>query len=252
MLKPISDSHLRFPSNLFLGCRNVWPSLAWVILGFGKELYLGLGASHVADVLREVLDRIFIRVAQIDRQVIVTIHQLVQAIDQIRNVLERARLLACPVNSNVLILQSLDDEIGHDTSVVGMHPRSECVEDASNTNLDIVLVSVGVHHRFSNALAFIVARAGTDCVDITPVRFVLRMDLRVTIDLRRGGEQHPRLDTLGEAEHVDRPHGGRLDGLHGVVLVVWGRGGTRQVIDLIDLDCDGLSDIVHNEAEKGK
>jgi hypothetical protein len=39
-----------------------------------------------------------------------------------------------------------------------MHPRTKGVEDASDTNFDIVLHFVGVHHGFGYAFAFIVAR----------------------------------------------------------------------------------------------
>ena len=40
---------------------------------------------------------------------------------------------------------------------------------------------------------------------------------------------------LGEAEHVEGAHAGRLDGLDGVELVVRRRGGARQVVDLVHL-----------------
>jgi hypothetical protein len=86
---------------------------------------------------------------------------------------------------------------------------------------------------------------------------VLRVDLGISIDLcksqrpmhvsdkthliqeqkskgrtGRGGDEEPGLDSLGETEHVQRAHEGRLDRLDGIVLVVRRRGGASKVVDL--------------------
>lgn len=53
--------------------------------------------------------------------------------------------------------------------------------------------------------------------------------------LGRGGEEHACPHTLGQAEHVERAHGGGLDGLDGVVLVVGRRGRAGQMVDLVHL-----------------
>jgi hypothetical protein len=74
---------------------------------------------------------------------------------------------------------------------------------------------------------------------------------------RSGGRTRGRrneeagLDTLGEAEHVERALERRLDRLDGVVLVVRGRGRAGQVVDLVDLDHEGLDDVVPDELEVG-
>ena len=54
---------------------------------------------------------------------------------------------------------------------------------------------------------------------------------------------------LGEAEHVDSSHHTRLHSLDGVVLVVNGRCGAGQVIDLVHFEKYWLRYIVSNELE---
>ena len=43
------------------------------------------------------------------------------------------------------------------------------------------------------------------------------MDLWVAVDLRRGGQQHARVDALRQTEHVERSLGGGLDRFDRVV-----------------------------------
>ena len=64
-----------------------------------------------------------------------------------------------------------------------MHSGTKRVENTSYSNVDIVLISIGVHHGFSDAFAFIVAGAGADGVDVSPVRFWLGVNFRVSVDL---------------------------------------------------------------------
>ena len=48
---------------------------------------------------------------------------------------------------------------------------------------------VGHRHRLGEALRLVVHAAWTDRVDVTPVALVLRVYLRIAVDLARGGEQ---------------------------------------------------------------
>ena len=80
---------------------------------------------------------------------------------------------------------------------------------------------------------------------------MLGVDLWVTVDLGSGRDQEPSLGPLGESEHVHGTHERGLDGLDRVVLVVRGRGGTGQVVDLVDLDEEGLDDVVPDHLEVG-
>ena len=80
---------------------------------------------------------------------------------------------------------------------------------------------------------------------------MLGVDLWVTVDLGSGRDQEPSLGPLGESEHVHGTHERGLDGLDRVVLVVRGRSGTCQVVDLVDLDEEGLDDVVPDHLEVG-
>lgn len=55
---------------------------------------------------------------------------------------------------------------------------------------------------------------------MSPVIFGLRMNLRIAVHLACRREQKLGLDTLGQAEHVDRAHHTCFDRLDRVVLVV--------------------------------
>ena len=57
------------------------------------------------------------------------------------------------------------------------------------------------------------------------------------------------MHALGQAEHVERAVDRRLERFDGVVLVVDGRGGAGQVVDLIDLRVVGRGDVVAHGLE---
>ena len=62
-------------------------------------------------------------------------------------------------------------------TVVGVHAGAKGIENAGHPNLHVALGFIGVHHGFSHALAFVVAGAGADRVDIAPVGLGLGVDL---------------------------------------------------------------------------
>jgi len=110
-------------------------------------------------------------------------------------VLEAPGLLAFAVHGDVLVLEGLDDEVRNDAAVIRVHPWSKRVEDAGNSNIDLVLVPVRVHHRLGDALALVVARPRTDRVDVAPVALALRMLFWVAVNFAENG-------TRGEKEPV--------------------------------------------------
>ena len=58
-----------------------------------------------------------------------------------------------------------------------------------------------------------------------------------------------RLQALREAEHVDGAVHAGLGRLHGIVLVVNGGGGAREIVDLIDLDIEREGHVVTHQLE---
>ena len=96
-------------------------------------------------------------------------------------------------------LQRLDDEVGDDPAVVGVHARAVGVEDAGDLDAQAVLAAVVEEQGLGAALAFVVAGAEADGVDVAPVVFGLRVDFGVAVDLAGGGLEDLGLGALGEA-----------------------------------------------------
>ena len=127
---------------------------------------------------------------------------------------------AVAIKSDGLALQRLDDEVAHHAAVVGVHARAVSVEDARDLDVHAVLAAVIEEQSFSAALAFVVAGAQADGVDLAPVAFGLRMHFRVAVDLAGGGLKDASLGALGQPQHVDCAMYAGLGGLHWIVLIV--------------------------------
>lgn len=136
----------------------------------------------------------FRRITEIDRRMDDRLvgHKADETIDQVGDVAERARLGAIAIDRDVLAPECLDDEIGYDAAVVGAHARPIGVEDAGNPDVDAVLSVKVTEKRFGGTLAFVVARAGAEGIDVAPIVLRLRMYLGISIDLRGGGLEDAR------------------------------------------------------------
>ena len=117
-----------------------------------------------------------------------------------------------------------------------MHARAVGVEDADDLDVEAELAIVVEEQCFGAALAFVVAGANADRVDLAPVAFGLRVLFRVAIDFAGRGLQDARLDSLGQPEHVDGAMHAGLGRLHRVELVMHRRCGAGQVVYLADFD----------------
>lgn len=207
-------------------------------------------------------------VTNVDRSGVGTVHQQDKTVNQVVDVLEGSGLRTVAVDGHVLTLESLDNKVGNNSAVKGVHSGTESVEDTGDTNVDSVLSVVTIGQGLSDTLALIVTGSGTDTVDVTPVVLSLRVLLGVTVDLRGRSDEESGTGSLGETEHVEGTLKGGLQGLDGVDLVV--RGGSRagKVVDLckklsnilkdkkqqrltVNLDQEGLDDIVSNHLKVG-
>lgn len=188
-------------------------------------------SSTHSDSLGKVDDGKLVRRANVDGAGFGTVHKKDQSIDQVVDVLERSGLLAVTVNSHILTLERLDDKVRDNSAVVRVHSGTECVEDTSNTDLDIVLSHVAISEGLGNSLALVVAGSGTDTVDMAPVLLTLRVLFGVAVDLGRRGDEESRLGSLGKTQHIECTHERGLDGLDRVVLVVGRRGRASKMVD---------------------
>lgn len=85
--------------------------------------------------------------------------------------------LSVPGDGQVPALDSSGDEVGYDTAVVGAETRTVGVEDPYDADRCLELQTVCVGEGFGDSFAFVVACAGSEWVDVTPVCFGLRADL---------------------------------------------------------------------------
>ena len=191
------------------------------------------------------------RITQVDwaGEVVTGSDQAHKSIDQVVNIAEGARLAAVSVQRDVLATQGLHDKVGHDPSVVRMHPRPVGVEDAHHLDAGAVLAEVIKEQRLGAALAFVVAGAWTHRIDVAAIVLGLWMYRRIAVHLAGRCLHDLRADPLCQTKHGDRAYHAGLGGLHWVVLVVHRRGRARQVVDFVDLDVQGESDVVPHRLE---
>ena len=130
-----------------------------------------------------------------------------------------------------------------------MHARPIRIEDARDLDRQSMLPPIVHEERFGAALAFVVTRTRTDRIHIAPVRFLLRMHVRVAIDFARRGLKDFRVHALGEPEHVDRAVHARLRRLHRIVLVMDRRSGAREVVDLVDFHVERKGHVMTHQLE---
>lgn len=66
----------------------------------------------------------------------------------------------------------------------------------------LYLICIGIHHGFGHPLALVVARPGSDGVDVAIVSLVLGVDSWIPVHFRRGRQKKPRFYSLSQAKHV--------------------------------------------------
>lgn len=69
-------------------------------------------------------------------------------------------------------------------------------EDSSDSDVNVILIFVSVHHRLRDALSLVVASPNSNCIHIPPIRLGLGMNLRVSVDFASAGQQDTSLHPL--------------------------------------------------------
>ena len=72
-------------------------------------------------------------------------------------------------------------KFGHDAAVIRMHPRTISIEDAGHANAKFVLAVIIEEKGFGAPFAFVVAGAHANRIDVPPIIFCLRMNVRVAV-----------------------------------------------------------------------
>ena len=156
-------------------------------------------------------------------------------------------MISIPINRNVFSLQGLNNKITDDASVIDGHARSVGIEDADDFGVDGILPAVIHHQAFSGSLAFIVTTSDTNGVDASPIRFFLRVHVRIAIHFRRGCLKDFRFGSFGNSQNVDCAHDIGLNGFDGIELIMHRRGRAGQVVDFVHFQIDGIDDVVTNQ-----
>ncbi len=160
------------------------------------------------------------------------------AVDEIGDVAEAARLGAVAVDGERLAAQGLHHEVGDDAAVVGLEPRAVGVEDADQVGIDAVVAVIGHDGGLGEALGLVVDGARADGIDVAPVGLDLGMDLGIAVALRGGGVEIAGAVFAGEVEGVDGAGGADEQGLDAEAGVVDGAGRRGEVEDEVDVARD--------------
>src|ERR1051325_2026421 len=146
-LEPFAQGHGRLPAEELARARDVRASLLRVVLRERAEARARLPPDRARDLLGQLPHRELAGVPDVDgvvnvvlfRRTLLDVHQTHHALDQVVNVAETTRLLARPVDGQLLAPQRLHDEVRHHAPVVLKHAGAVRVEDAYDSRVNAVL-----------------------------------------------------------------------------------------------------------------
>ena len=189
LLQALREGHDRLPPEQLLRPGDVRLPSPRVVRGVLLVDGGGVGVDNLANLIGELLHRELPRVADVDRSGVFSVHESDEPVDEVADVLERSGLRAVAVDGHRGSLDGLLDEVGDDAAVVEGHAGTVGVENARDSNLEAVLAEVIESQGLGASLAFVVAWALADGVDVAPVVLRLRVLQRVAVDLGGGGEE---------------------------------------------------------------
>ncbi len=220
LFEALGQTHLRFPTQLLAGQRDVGLADLGVVLRQGHEVDLRGGPHQTEDLLGKLQNRHLGRVADVHRLHIVGVEQAPDALDEVGDKTERARLGAVAEDGERFPGPGLADEGGHDPAVAGPHPRTVGVENTDDTGVNPVVAVVGHGDGLGKALGLVVHAPRPHRVDVAPVVLALRVDEGVAVGLRGRGEQEAGALGFREPERLVGAERAHLEGLNGQLQVV--------------------------------
>src|SRR5918995_6940336 len=136
------------PAEDLLRTRDVWLADLRIVHGQRLEDDLALRPGHFQHRFRELENRKLVRVAEVDRVVLVNCGEGVEAVDHVVDVAEAARVRTVAEDRQRLVLERLAPERGGGAAVVGPHARAIGVEDSGDGGVHALLAVVRHRHRF--------------------------------------------------------------------------------------------------------
>src|SRR2546421_1184650 len=234
--------------------RDVGPAPHGIVDGKRLEDDLGARAGDLEHGVSELEHGELVRVADIHRTGPIGVEEGEDAAHLVVDVAVRPRLRPVAVDCEGRAFEGLDQEVRDDAPVAGPQAGPEGIEDAYDLDVEVLRPVIRHCHRLGEALRLVVHAAGTDRVDVTPVPLVLRVDLRVAVDLARGRKQVPGPGGLRETKGVVGAERADLQGLDRVLEVVAGARRAGEVQDGVHatVDREELRDVVLLELERGR
>ena len=205
-LQTLCKPNFRCPPKQFLRLGNIRAALLRIVLWQRLENNLRRILEMFANFLRELQNRDLFRIPDVGRQVFVRHRQLVDAVDQIRNIAKAARLLPFPINRDRLARQRLVHKVRQRAAVVQSHPRPIRVENSHDMRVDAEVAVIRHRHRFAKPLCFVINSARPDRVDVAPIALRLRRNIRVAITFACRRDKKLRFLRPRQIERVLRSH----------------------------------------------
>ena len=173
------------PAELLPGQADVRPPLGRVVGRQRLEDDLRTRTRQPDHLFGQLADGELAGIAEVDRpdKTVGIVHHPEQPLDHVVHKAEGAGLAAVTEDRDVPSGERLHDEVADHPAVIGVHARSIGIEDAHHANVEFVLAVVIEEQGLCAALAFIVAGAQPDTVDVTPVIFGLGVHGGVPVDL---------------------------------------------------------------------
>src|SRR6266516_1931010 len=233
--------------------RDVGPAPRRIVDGQRLEHDLGARSRDLAHGVGEIEHGELVRVPDVHRTGPVRLEEGEDAAYLVVDVAVRPCMRSVAVDRERLVVHGLDQEVRDDAPVAGPQAGPEGIEDAHDLDVETVRAVVRHRHRLGEPLRLVVHAARTDRVDVPPVPLVLRMHLRIAVDLARRRKEVPGAGGLGETEGVVGAERTDLQGLDRVLEVVAGARGAGEVQDGVHatVDREELRDVVLLELERG-
>ena len=247
--EPVCQSHFWFPGEGPLGCGNVGPTLAWVVLGQWLVIKTRFGPGQLEDQLGQFLNGEFVRVAQVDRtcHCVRGVHEPDKSLNHIIDVTERSALVPLAINSDRFVQEGLNDEVGDHPPVVGVHVWPVRIENAGHFDEHGMLTPIIEKVCPRAPRDVLVAGTIADWVHVSCIALRLGVDSRVAVNLAGGSLKDFGPDAFGQAQHVDGPVDACLGRLDRIELIVDRRCRAGQIEDFVDLYIQGKGDVVADE-----
>ena len=137
----VLERNCRLPVQQRFSATDIGTALHGIVLGQFVSLYRRRRSRHGDDLLSQFINSKFGGIAQIDRPnyIVRRLHQGNEPACQVIDITERPGLAAIAIKGNRLAFQRLDNEIGDDAPVIGVHSGAVSVEDTRHSDIYAVL-----------------------------------------------------------------------------------------------------------------